>query len=133
MYDFLRSAGLIDDQSYNSFMLANRVAKVLLIAHDLEEIWGCNFVHSWKKPDSIPQEEFDAEKQLFVKSYEVTDEEISDQLKAAKKELDGLGTFGKAIVQEAMAFDSQVQESSPFLDEWMSEHEKGGADFEELT
>ncbi len=37
-------------------------------------IWEYNFVHSWVKPDSISEEEFNKEKEYFEKTfYEKTD------------------------------------------------------------
>ena len=41
-----------------------------MITNRLSNLWNYNFVHKWEKPDSISQSEFEAEHNIFKKSYD---------------------------------------------------------------
>jgi len=69
VYDFLKENGIINQETYdNAFEIIN-IQKAKVISNRLLDLWNYNFTHTWKKPDSISQSEFEAEHNIFKKSY----------------------------------------------------------------
>lgn len=81
VYDFLLLVELISSKVYNDALKIIFSLKAEVIKEFGNSLWEFNFVHRWKAPDAISQEEFNAENQIFVKSLNTKSEsEIIDDL-----------------------------------------------------
>jgi len=70
VYDFLYKHEYISDKVYNNALEAIDGIKVEIIKGYANSLWEYDFVHTWGKPDSISDEEFNVEKELFDDSFE---------------------------------------------------------------
>lgn len=69
MYDFLYKHKYISDMVYNEALEIINVIKTELINKDIQTLWEYSYVHTWEKPDSMTDEEFNYEKILFNNSF----------------------------------------------------------------
>jgi hypothetical protein len=88
VYDFLLSIGVINQETFNKFKTTSNIIKGKIINIHLCDLWNSNFVHQWKKPDSISEVEFNEEEKIFRKSLVLKNlpffqlkSEIADELK----------------------------------------------------
>ena len=88
VYDFLKSIGIIYDELYANHIKAASMLKGDVIRGFVPKLWNSNFVHAWNKPDSVSQNEFEVENNIFIKSYDFKSYKfaqfqslISDELK----------------------------------------------------
>lgn len=68
IYDFLQENGINKETYAKAFDILN-IQKARLITKRLTNLWSYNFIHKWEKADSISQSEFEAEHNIFKKSY----------------------------------------------------------------
>lgn len=101
IYDFLFSIGLIHQATYDSFKLTSKILKGKIIANFTSELWNSNFVHYWKKPDSISDAEFNEESKLFQKSLTLKRQDFKKTRKEIKDVLKELGELSDYIIQGA--------------------------------
>jgi len=74
VYDFLKLNLLVSDDNYFDALEFIKYTRMELIEGLRDSVWEYDFVHSWVKPDSISEEEFNKEKEYFEKTfYEKTD------------------------------------------------------------
>lgn len=64
-YDFLRSSGLISQQSWEASQQYIQELKQALIQENLADLWTFSFVHTWEKPEMISSEDWEKEKAIF--------------------------------------------------------------------
>ena len=69
VYDFLYKHAYISDKVYNNALEVIDGIKVEIVEGYVNSLWEYDFVHAWGKPDSISDEEFNAEKELFDNSF----------------------------------------------------------------
>jgi hypothetical protein len=96
-YDFLLSIHLISQDTYDRFISASRIIKGSAIANFTSDLWNSNFVHYWKKPDSISEAEFQAETKIFEKSLLMKAGKFSKAKKEIKEELKNIGQLSEYI------------------------------------
>lgn len=70
-YEFLYDYKIISKEVFNNFIIISKALKTTVIKEFAEDLWKFDFVHSWKKPDCISNEEFSAENAIFKKSISV--------------------------------------------------------------
>ena len=78
VYDFLHKHGYISDKVYNNALEVIDGIKVEITKGYANSLWEYDFVHTWEKPDSISDEEFNAEKELFSDSFKCQIEIVDD-------------------------------------------------------
>lgn len=87
IYDFLHQLEIIPTVVYEDFLKTAQKLKGTLIGTFTPDLWRSNFVHHWMKADSVSDNEFREEHNIFTKSisikyedFSVTSEELSDEL-----------------------------------------------------
>ncbi|MDI6740179.1 MAG: SEC-C metal-binding domain-containing protein, partial [Candidatus Edwardsbacteria bacterium] len=71
VYDFLNEIGLLPTVMYDKARdEIARIKSAVKRSHNIE-LWKYALVHGWQRPDSVAQEAFDEEKQLFAASITV--------------------------------------------------------------
>jgi uncharacterized protein YchJ len=101
IYDFLLSIGLIQQSTYDAFNGVCKTVKGRVIAGRATELWNSNFIHSWVKPDSVSENEFEAEKAIFEKSISIKSDNILNFKRNISDELESMGEFADFIQQGA--------------------------------
>lgn len=99
VYDFLKETGIIDDKTYESFSNTVRKLKCKFIGERTDYLWMYDFVHTWPKPDSISEKEYETEHSIFKKSFTLKSIDIADFIPDIKDELQELGELGEWIVE----------------------------------
>ncbi len=79
LYDFLLSREIITDSMHRNIMRSVGALKKDVIKGFRKSLWKYDFVHRWASPDSISDDDFAAESELFSKTTE-TQEPLGDQL-----------------------------------------------------
>lgn len=116
VYDFLLSLGLISQATYDNFkQIANELKGEKII--DMKtRLWENNFIHEWGKPDSISEQEFEAEKRIFEKSSTLKREDNDKFLTVIADELENMGDFSPFILQGAKRIEKKEAEQRKRLD-----------------
>jgi len=78
VYDFLYKYGYISENVYYDALEVIDGIKVEIIKGYANSLWEYDFVYAWKKPDSISDEEFIIEKNLFDDSFKVQVKIVDD-------------------------------------------------------
>jgi len=99
VYDFLKSVGIINDETYSTYRTVASMLKGDVIRGFVPKLWNSNFVHSWIKPDSISQNEFDAENRIFIKSYSFTSHKFAQFQSVISDEIKSIGDFSKHLLR----------------------------------
>lgn len=73
IYDFLLAADLIYEDNYEPIKALIQRFKAIYQKELPWSLWTFSFVHRWKKPDSVKEEAWQAEKALFEASYQEKD------------------------------------------------------------
>lgn len=81
VFDFLLDAGLVDKGEYESVLKNIQSVKEEFLGSGME-LWQYEFVHLWKRPDSIPETEFHKEKAKFRKTFEREARQRPEEAKA---------------------------------------------------
>jgi SEC-C motif len=113
-YDFLLSIDLISQDIYDRFISASRVLKGSVIANFTSELWNMNFVHYWKKPDSISDAEFQAETKIFEKSFFIKAGKFTKAKKEIQAELNNIGELSDHILLAGDERDNHKIDNSLF-------------------
>lgn len=99
VYDFLLSLGLISQATYDNFKQIANELKGEKIIDMKSRLWENNFIHEWTKPDSISEQEFEAERRIFEKTFTLKLEEQDNFLTLIAEELESMGEFSPFILQ----------------------------------
>ncbi len=97
VYDFLKSIDIISDETYNHFINMTKYLKGVAIYKHFKYLWNFNFIHTWNRPDSISEEEFVAENDIFDKTFDNYIYNFHSAKKLFKKELQNLGELSDYI------------------------------------
>ena len=114
VYDFLLACGLISEKMHEGMQHTLLEEKGLFMADYQTELWAYQFVvHSWPKPHSVEQAAWENEKEVFRRSYKITDRHAKpeEQLLAG---LDPQNPLNKAIqkgYRKVMAKNLQLKAS----------------------
>ncbi|MFO8087625.1 MAG: SEC-C metal-binding domain-containing protein [Bacteroidales bacterium] len=112
VYDFLYKFNLISKEDYDSFISISKIFKGTIIAKFFNKLWSFNFVHLWLKPDSISQDEFEAEQKIFRKSITYSAFRDDDQIKNdLSEELSEIGDLSQHII-EGFKTENRLKEVS---------------------
>jgi len=98
VYDFLKSMDIISDETYNNFLNINKQLKGKAIHNNIEYLWKFDFIHTWKKPDSVSETEFEAEKSIFEKTFENYISNFSKAKYLFREELHNIGELSEYIL-----------------------------------
>jgi hypothetical protein len=79
LYDFLLSKEIVTDSMHRDIMETVDVLKKDVIKAFGTSLWKYDFVHRWTPPDSVSDDDFAAESELFLKTTE-TQEPLGDEL-----------------------------------------------------
>ena len=79
LYDFLLSKEIVTDSMHRDIMETVDVLKKDVIKAFGTSLWKYDFVHRWTPPDSVSDDDFAAESELFSKTTE-TQEPLGDEL-----------------------------------------------------
>lgn len=96
-YDFLKHKEIISDRVYKNAILAIRKLKAEVICNFTTELWYCNFIHRWTRPESVPGDEFEAEASIFTRSYSMQPDELDTIEEAFGNELNKMGEMANVI------------------------------------
>lgn len=84
VYDFLYINGYISEKIHDDALYEIDHLKVEIIKANANELWKYNFINKWEKPDYIPEDDFNNEKELFENSFssiiEVVDSDTFDRI-----------------------------------------------------
>jgi hypothetical protein len=111
VYDFFKSLGIIHDESYTNYIKTTSMLKGDVIRGFVPKLWNSNFVHSWIKPDSVSQNEFDAENNIFIKSYNFKSHKFAQFQSLISDELESIGDFSKYLFRPSAFYESKPKKS----------------------
>ncbi len=98
VYDFLKSIDIISDETHNHFINMTKYLKGVAIYKHFKYLWNFNFIHTWKKTDSISEEEFDNEKIIFEKTFDNYIYNFHYSNDVIKEDLENIGELSKYIL-----------------------------------
>lgn len=87
VYDFLKNNEIIDQDIYNTFSDIQFVLMGRIINNFNNDLWESNFIQKYNKPESISQEEMNAFKNIFSKTYSYKSNSIDDFFNLIKDDL----------------------------------------------
>jgi hypothetical protein len=94
IYDFLLQKKLITKVVYQNSLAAVFAIKPYLIRFFSEHLWKYSFVHHWARPDSISEDDFNAEVAIFAASIEqvtpLSTEQEDNTFISLSREMDNL-------------------------------------------
>ena len=99
IYDFLRSIALISQMTYDDFFEQSRRLKGLVIGQFAPDLWDYDFVHTWGRPDSVSETEFEEEHKIFRKSYSLKRDGFDKFRKEISAELERIGELAGFIIE----------------------------------
>lgn len=99
IYDFLFSNNLISEKYYKTITHKIKELKGKSIAISLNRLWSYDFVHQWKKPDSISDDEFNYEQNIFKKSISIEHQKFDLQVKHIEDDLSKMGELAHHILE----------------------------------
>ena len=114
IYDFLKFAEIISQKTFDNFMETSKVLKGKVIGQYTSTLWSSNFVHLWKKPDSISTTEFIEEEKIFKKSIQLKHQKFTRLRSEITEELANIGSFSAYIIEGGKS--TKNKSNSPFLD-----------------
>jgi len=71
------------------------------------KLWNSNFVHTWNKPDSVSQNEFEVENNIFIKSYDFKLYKFAQFQSLISDELKNIGDFSKYLLRPDASYRSK--------------------------
>ncbi len=99
IYDYLLSIGLISKEVHEKFIIQSRRLKGLVIGQFTPDLWDYDFVHTWRRPDSVSETEFEEEYKIFRKSYSFKREGFDKFKKEIPAELGRIGELAGYIIE----------------------------------
>ena len=126
IYDFLHQLEIIPTEVYEDFLKTSQNLKGTLIGIYTPDLWRSNFVHQWMKPDSVSDNEFKEEHNIFTKSisikyedFSVTREELSDELSKIGPLADYIikGGESRMIKDDFSFFDKLFKDNAGIYDD----------------
>ena len=109
------SIGLISEKVYEDALKIIFSLKAEVIKEFGNSLWEFNFVHRWKAPDAISQEEFNTENQIFVRSLntksesEIIDDVFDNLEKELNLKIEGPETESSKQVEKSKIPDPNIQ------------------------
>lgn len=118
IYDFLLEMGIITPDAHAKYCGCIQDVKSSFVGKSTFRLWAVNFVHKWEKPDSLSDEEFAVEQQIFEKSYSIDEHQFSKIEPFIADELECLGQYGADIIKAGIQSDQLVEKiTNQTLDE----------------
>jgi hypothetical protein len=97
IYDFLLAFNLISRKTYDNTFETIKKIKAKVIYEFPHNLWKCNFIHHWTKPDSISETEFREEEKIFKKSIFFNSNKFSKIKSEIAEELKNIGELSQYI------------------------------------
>ncbi len=110
VYDFLKSMDIISDETYNHFIYMTKYLKGVAIYKQIKYLWNFNFIHSWERPDSISEAEFNAEKNIFNKTFDNYIYNFHYNKDLFEEDLENIGELSKYILDCDKKYIEQKRE-----------------------
>ena len=126
IYEFLSKIEVISTEIYQDFLKTSQKLKGTLIGTFTPDLWRSNFIHHWTKPDSVSEDEFREEHNIFTKSisikyedFSVTSEELSDELSKIGPLADYIikGGESRMIKDDFSFFDKLIKDNAERYDD----------------
>jgi hypothetical protein len=99
IYDFLRNIELISQKIYDEFLEQSKRLKGVAIGQFIHYLWEYDFVHTWGRPDSISETEFEEEHKIFRKSYSFKRDSFEKHRMDISSELERIGDLAGYIIE----------------------------------
>lgn len=125
VYDFLLNHQLISEDYYSSISNKINELKARHIAFDLHLLWNYDFVHHWKRPATISNNEFKYEQKIFEKSIFIPNDEFDLQVKYIEDDLENIGELSHSIIKFGnyrYDYYRNIVNSSPFSDTFFEDN-----------
>ena len=111
-YDFLEEYNIISRETFDDFKETSKILKGKIIAEHTADLWSANFVHNWKKADSISETEFVEEKKLFEKSLNIKRQPFSSLRSIISEELTNIGELSHYIIEGTESDDDNLDDDN---------------------
>jgi hypothetical protein len=122
VYEFLYSIELINEEDYQiTIELLNELKEQIFETKEFD-LWRCNYIFNWEKPDAISNEEYALDKERFGKSITLEQEEPNEDYDEIVDEL------FERISNKDFSLDKKMIEKRLNL-----ESQNPDADYEELV
>lgn len=99
IYDFLRNIELINHKTHDELLEQSRRLKGIVIGQFVHYLWEYDFVHTWDRPDSVSETEFEEEHKIFRKSYSLQRDNFYKHRKEFSSELERIGELADYIIE----------------------------------
>ena len=99
IYDFLRSVELINQGTYDDFFEQSRRLKGVVIGQFITDLWRYDYVHTWHRPDSVSESEFEEEQKIFRKSFSFKPHDFDKFREEISPELERIGELAAFIIK----------------------------------
>lgn len=101
IYEFLHQLEIISTEVFQDFLKTSQELKGNIIGMYTPDLWRSNFVHHWTKPDSVSEDEFREEHNIFTKSIYFKNDDSSDINDYMSEELLKIGPLAEYIIEGA--------------------------------
>ena len=99
IYDFLHKLEIISTEVYQDFLKTSQELKGNVIGLYTPDLWRSNYVHHWMKPDSVSEDEFREEHNIFTKSISFKFDDFSVIRDKMSEELSKIGALADYIIK----------------------------------
>ena len=107
IYEFLHKVEIISTKVYQDFLKTSQKMKGSFIGIFTHDLWRSNFVHHWQKPDSVSEDEFREEHNIFNKSLYFKRNDFDKINHFMSEELEKIGPLADYIIESAAIKESQ--------------------------
>lgn len=117
IFEFLQSIDLISQRTFDKAIALSGLTKAKAIVDNTSWFWTYGFIHTWAKPASVSDIEFEQETKIVKKALHFENLMFPKLAGEISEELDLLGDFGKLIRSEAKRYEKRfntVRESIDF-------------------
>ena len=99
IYEFLHKSEIISTEVYQDFLKTSQKLKGKVIGIFTPDLWASNFVHHWQKPDSVSEDEFREEHNIFTKSIAIGYDDFPEVREDISEELTKIGDLADYIIE----------------------------------
>ncbi len=117
LYDFLLEKEAISQETYDNFIETAKILKGATIRNNISDLWRSNFIHKWKKADSVPEKEFIEEEKIFNKSLHISEYDFDEAKDKISEELENIGELAEYITDTTKLPDIKspyIYDDNPF-------------------
>ena len=122
IYEFLHKLEIISTEVYQDFLKTTQELKGNIIGMYIPDLWRSNFIHHWKKPDAVSEDEFREEHNIFTKSISFKHIDFSEIREDMADELSKIGSLADHIIKGGESRASQDDFS--YLDNLLKDNDE---------